>query len=51
MEGNDIGYIRISTFNERTSPMLQDALRNLRRDGGANLRGVVIDLRNNPAAC
>lgn len=48
MEGTDIGYIRISTFNERTSTMLQDALRNIRRDGGANLRGVVIDLRNNP---
>jgi len=48
MEGNDIGYIRISTFNERTAAMLQDALRTVRRDGGANLRGVVIDLRNNP---
>jgi carboxyl-terminal processing protease len=48
MEGADIGYIRISTFNERTATMLQDAIRNIRRDGGANLRGVVIDLRNNP---
>jgi carboxyl-terminal processing protease len=48
MEGADIGYIRISTFNERTAAMLQDALRTVRRDGGANLRGVVIDLRNNP---
>jgi carboxyl-terminal processing protease len=48
MEGADIGYIRISTFNERTASMLQDALRTVRRDGGANLRGVVIDLRNNP---
>ena len=48
MEGPDIGYIRISTFNERTAAMLQDAIRNVRREGGANLRGVVIDLRNNP---
>ncbi|GAM97150.1 carboxyl-terminal protease [alpha proteobacterium U9-1i] len=48
MEGTDVGYIRISTFNERTASMLQDAIRTVRREGGANLRGVVIDLRNNP---
>jgi|CXWL01.1.fsa_nt_gi carboxyl-terminal processing protease len=48
VEGGDIGVIRISTFNERTSSMLQDAIRNVRREAGGNLRGVVIDLRNNP---
>jgi carboxyl-terminal processing protease len=48
VEGGDIGIIRISTFNERTGTMLQDALRQVRRDTGARLRGVVIDLRNNP---
>ncbi|HEX8899678.1 S41 family peptidase [Vitreimonas sp.] len=44
----DIGIIRISTFNERTSDMLQDAIRTVRRDTGGRLRGVVVDLRNNP---
>lgn len=44
----DIGIIRISTFNERTSAMLQDAIRTVRRDTGGRLRGIVIDLRNNP---
>lgn len=48
IEGGDIGVIRISTFNERTGSMLQDAIRQVRRDAGANLRGVIIDLRNNP---
>ena len=48
LEGGDIGVIRISTFNERTGSMLQDAIRQVRRDAGANLRGVIIDLRNNP---
>lgn len=48
IEDGDIGVIRISTFNERTGAMLQDAIRQVRREGGANLRGVVIDLRNNP---
>lgn len=48
VEGGDIGVIRISTFNERTGAMLQDAIRQVRRDAGGNLRGIVLDLRNNP---
>ena len=48
VEGGDIGVIRISTFNERTGSMLQDAIRTVKRDTGGRLRGVVIDLRNNP---
>ena len=44
----DVGIIRISTFNERTGDMLQDAIRTVRRDTGGRLRGVVVDLRNNP---
>jgi carboxyl-terminal processing protease len=44
----DIGIIRISTFNERTSNGLDEAIRTVRRDTGGRLRGVVIDLRNNP---
>ncbi len=48
VEGGDIGVIRISTFNERTSSMLQDAIRGVKRDMGGRLRGVVLDLRRNP---
>ncbi len=48
VEGGDIGVIRVSTFNERTGAMLQDAIRAVRRDSGGTLRGVVLDLRNNP---
>jgi carboxyl-terminal processing protease len=48
VEGGDIGVIRVSTFNERTSAMLADAIRQVRRDAGPRLRGVVVDLRNNP---
>ena len=48
VEGGDIGVIRVSTFNERTGSMLQDAIRQVRRDTGGRLRGVVLDLRNNP---
>lgn len=48
VEGGDIGVIRISTFNERTGTMLQDAIRTIRSDTGSRLRGVIVDLRNNP---
>ena len=45
---NDIGIIRISTFSERTSSGLEDAIRQVRRDTAGHLRGIVLDLRNNP---
>jgi carboxyl-terminal processing protease len=48
MDGPDVGIIRISTFNERTTELLNTAIRDVRRQAGGRLRGVVIDLRNNP---
>jgi carboxyl-terminal processing protease len=48
VDGGDIGIIRISTFNERTGDMLQDAIRQVKRDAAGRLRGVVLDLRTNP---
>ncbi|MBI1186104.1 MAG: PDZ domain-containing protein [Alphaproteobacteria bacterium] len=45
MEG-DIGVIRVSQFNQQTNSMLLDAIRTVRR--APSLRGVVLDLRNNP---
>jgi carboxyl-terminal processing protease len=40
-----IGYIRVSAFEEKTGQEIQAAIEKL---GGRNLRGLVIDLRNNP---
>jgi carboxyl-terminal processing protease len=48
MEGSDIGYIRITTFSERTNTTLEAAVKALRQQAGDNLAGVVLDLRNNP---
>ncbi|GGC37173.1 peptidase S41 [Siccirubricoccus deserti] len=48
MEGNDIGYIRLTSFNEQTDVGLRRALSSLRQQAGNNLRGIVLDLRNNP---
>ncbi len=48
MEGNDVAYIRITSFNEQTEVNLRRAMTALRQQAGGNLRGVVLDLRNNP---
>lgn len=47
-EGDDVGYIRITTFNEQTTDNLVKAVGDLKKELGANLKGYVIDLRNNP---
>ncbi|MCR9089947.1 S41 family peptidase [Algiphilus sp.] len=44
----DIGYIRISTFTNNTSDNLREEIASIRADLGDGLRGIVIDLRNNP---
>ncbi|MGB7293237.1 MAG: S41 family peptidase [Thermodesulfobacteriota bacterium] len=45
---NEIGYIKISQFQENVSDELNDALSKLELDNGGSLRGLVLDLRNNP---
>jgi carboxyl-terminal processing protease len=45
---NEIGYIKISQFQENVSDELKDALSKLELDNGGSLRGLVLDLRNNP---
>jgi carboxyl-terminal processing protease len=44
----DIGYLRVTTFNEQTESSLQQAIDQLKAQLGASLKGVVLDLRNNP---
>lgn len=48
IQGSDIGYIRISSFNEQTDSGLQSAMKSLRDKSGTKLVGIVLDLRNNP---
>ncbi len=47
LEG-DIGYIRLTSFNEQTDPGLRKAIQDLKQKAGGTLRGIVLDLRNNP---
>ena len=48
-EGSDIGYIRITQFNEQTTDGLKQAINELNAQLGADkIKGYVVDLRNNP---
>jgi carboxyl-terminal processing protease len=42
------GYLRISQFSETTGPDTLAAIRALEDEAGGKLRGLVLDLRNNP---
>jgi carboxyl-terminal processing protease len=46
--GGDVGYIRVTTFNEQTTANLQKAIEDLKKQIGPNLKGYIVDLRNNP---
>ena len=43
-----LGYLRISQFSETTGDDVETALKDLRKRNGSALKGLVLDLRNNP---
>lgn len=45
---NDVAYVKVSAFNEQTHQNLVSAVTDLKREIGDNLKGYIIDLRNNP---
>jgi carboxyl-terminal processing protease len=48
LEGDDIGYIRITQFSEQSTDGLQKAIGELSTRSGDKLKGFILDLRNNP---
>lgn len=49
LEGDDIGFIRITQFNEQTFESLKRAMDKFNSElPGGKLKGFIIDLRNNP---
>ena len=44
----DVGYVRITSFNEQTEKGLQAAMKKFDKELGKDLSGIVLDLRNNP---
>jgi len=48
LQGSDIGYIRITSFNEQADSGVKNAIKDLKAKAGDKLTGIVLDLRNNP---
>ncbi len=42
------GYVRISQFQDPTSNAVRTAVENLKKSAGGKLKGLILDLRNNP---
>jgi carboxyl-terminal processing protease len=47
-EGDDVGYIRITQFNEQATAGLKKAIAEISAQDGDKLKGFILDLRNNP---
>ncbi len=45
---DDYGYVRITQFQRETGLSLRKAIAKLKRQSNQNLKGLVLDLRNNP---
>jgi carboxyl-terminal processing protease len=48
LEDEDVGYVRISQFNEQTTSGLKKAINDFKAKKGDKLKGFILDLRNNP---
>ena len=48
LEGEDIGYLRISSFSEQTQEGLDKAITTMKAKMGDKVKGYILDLRNNP---
>jgi carboxyl-terminal processing protease len=42
------GYVRVTQFQERTGSELKEAISKLKKENKGEMRGLVLDLRNNP---
>ena len=45
-KNNNLGYVRITTFNVNTKPELEEVLNEFKKD--SDIHGIILDLRNNP---
>ena len=48
IKAKDVAYIRISSFSEEIDKNIKDALAKMQKDTKNQIKGVVIDVRNNP---
>ncbi len=45
---DDVGYLRITSFNEQTEKGLLNAIKKIQSDSDVNIRGYILDVRSNP---
>jgi len=45
---DDVAYLRVTSFSEQTDKNLRAEFEKIKKDVGPGLKGVVLDLRNNP---
>ncbi len=45
---HDFGYVRITNFQSKTGDNMLKAVKRLEKDNGGPMKGMVLDLRNNP---
>jgi carboxyl-terminal processing protease len=48
LEDGNLGYVRVTSFNEQTEAGLRRALQQLKQQAPGGLKGLILDLRNNP---
>jgi carboxyl-terminal processing protease len=48
VEGDDVGYIRISSFTEQTQDGIDKAIADFEAKLGDKVKGYILDMRNNP---
>ena len=48
LEGDDVGYIRLTSFSEQTASAMRSGILELQKKAGKGLKGYVLDMRNNP---
>jgi carboxyl-terminal processing protease len=48
LEDGNLGYVRITSFNEQTEAGLRRAVQQLKQQAQGGLKGLILDLRNNP---
>ena len=45
---NDYGYVRLSHFQSKTAENMVKSINSLKKQAGGNIKGLILDLRNNP---
>lgn len=48
VESDTIGYIRVTTFNMNSGEGVERAIKDLNKELGDSMEGIILDLRNNP---